>query len=666
MIGADVPSAHASQPAATVRVRSSAHTPWSGAAATALVGQQASRPGFVIAWSIALIFRSIIADSIIGTARPSTVTLSYFAAIGGSWFVFAVGALIRRRIASARIRGPFTIAILSTIAASSVVVQQLVDQRLALSVAFGIVRAGIGTAFLLGVLILLDQRARQTSIRHDLLVQKQRLQLVRDSYQTVLGIRRERLADTVTQKVGPPLTEIRRRLRTLSDAGGDAESLRECASLIRDSASGLVRGLSHALDVDESSPRGPGLPNGETAADKSFDLEPVDALATPCASKSGGTPHSPSATSLSGVIERVGANPFWPLPTAIIAAVICGSTTTVVRGPAESLAAVVTFGVSCLLILTAAQRWITPHLLNAKQWVRLIAAMAVYTAIATVATAGLTQVAVVVHPARVLITQLVGLLILSALLVIGRAFWREQLHATLELSSTVEAISWESARLQDDDLTMRRQIAEILHGAVQGRLLAIALQLDICADRLADDLADQSGTAANTDNKPSCPDLRDAIHQAIAALNDTVAMVESLASVHGPHDVADVAVELDNIASSWRGVMSIRVEFEADALQRINSSASTRSTIARIVSEAATNASRHGKASQIIITIATTESTARLCAVDNGAGPRADVDTNLGLRSMNRAGSAATLRRAATGGAELTVTLPLLSDAATT
>lgn len=663
MTAADVPPAEPRQPSVGVKVHSRARTHWSDAAATALAGPQAGRPLFLVVWSLALLFRSSISDSIIGIARTGTVTLSYLAAIGTSWCVFAVCALIRRRIAAARPRGLFTIAMLSTIAASSAVVQQMIDQRLALGVAFGFVRAGIGTGFLIGVVILLDQRGRQNAIRQDLLVQKQRLQAVRDSYQTVLGIRRQRLADTVTETIGPRLTEIRQRLWTLPDHGEDTKNLRDCANLIRASASGLVRGLSHALDVDETQPRGSALPERERPAAATFDLESVAALAGSGTGASVAKRRSPSSTALSAAIERVGANPFWPIPTAIVAAAICGSTTTVVRGPAESLAALITFGMSCLVILTAAERWLAPHLLNAKNWVRLFTAIGVYAASAALATLGLTQVTVVVYPVRVFLTQFVGLLIVAALLVVGRAFWREQRRATLELSATVEAISWESARLQDDDLAIRRQIAEILHGAVQGRLLAIALQLDICADHLVDHrLADHPGASAGQSTDPAYPDLRGSVRQAIAALDDTIAMLGSLASTQGPHDVADVAVELDNITSSWRGVISINIEFADDALRRINSSPSTRSTITRIVSEAITNASRHGKATQITITITANDSTARLCAIDNGAGPCGGVGTNLGLRSMNRAGSAATLRRAPSGGAELTVTLPLLNE----
>jgi signal transduction histidine kinase len=162
-----------------------------------------------------------------------------------------------------------------------------------------------------------------------------------------------------------------------------------------------------------------------------------------------------------------------------------------------------------------------------------------------------------------------------------------------ELEKLLGDGSWQG-RLDIDQARLRnREVAELLHGRIQNRLLAVALSL--------------SGELGNR--------AREDVITELTAIENTL-----LGSSPPPVDDARDGVdkELAKLATRWSGIVNVSVTCEvAGALD-----AALVSHIVRVGEESISNAVRHGLASTVSLTLCRDNADMVLTAADNGVGPR--------------------------------------------
>src|SRR5690554_2109268 len=249
-----------------------------------------------------------------------------------------------------------------------------------------------------------------------------------------------------------------------------------------------------------------------------------------------------------------------------------------------------------------------------------------------------------------------GLFSLAVGVVLADAFRRARLQ---ERSTSRQALRASAAldALQAEELRVRREVAEGLHGTVQHKLVLVAAGVKGLADEL---------------------ETRPAVEaQHLDRLTEIASDVEELRE-HGVRELSQllypagvnlglapaVRMMLQRIPSSIRVQAHIDervVEFDDPAFARV--SPSVRLLAVRVLEESVSNALRHGQAGHIAVTL--TMDDGRLLTItadDDGRGVPANPEFS-GLESLrerlDRVGGALELTSGPLGGARLSATIPL-------
>ena len=185
----------------------------------------------------------------------------------------------------------------------------------------------------------------------------------------------------------------------------------------------------------------------------------------------------------------------------------------------------------------------------------------------------------------------------------------------------VDAEVAETARVQ-------QELATLLHGSVQSRLLAAAA------------IIRQPTIAVNGED-----DSRIGLEGALAQMSERLSATRSLRS------------EIDEMVRLWTPLMDVTVEMDDADLP-----SHTQDAIVRIAEEGLSNAYRHGGASQARAAIHFSDEGVSVCIFDNGRGPDANRTPGLGSAVLDSlAPGAWTLERKADGWTVLQVLVPLHS-----
>lgn len=190
----------------------------------------------------------------------------------------------------------------------------------------------------------------------------------------------------------------------------------------------------------------------------------------------------------------------------------------------------------------------------------------------------------------------------------------------------------------------QRRIGQDLHDGLCQQLTGIAFLVQALQQKLA---ANEDDEAAHATQITSL--LKEAVNQA-----------RSLS--HGLYPVDPqpdgLMVGLRQLAANVASLFNIACVFRCPQLVAIQDN-STATHLYRIAQEAVQNAIRHGKASKIVIDLASTRNGVKLSVVDNGVGfsDEGQVKRGMGLRTMgHRAqviGGVLTIRRATRGGSRV-------------
>lgn len=196
-------------------------------------------------------------------------------------------------------------------------------------------------------------------------------------------------------------------------------------------------------------------------------------------------------------------------------------------------------------------------------------------------------------PASWMITQVIaGLLVVLSTSGFG-AWWdsRTQLRATLREELHEEQVR--SMARSAQVALLARETSQVLHGAVQTRLMSCAMVIE------------QASASGDVER------LTEALNEAIAILDQPMPSAPASQSIEN---------EVGRKLALWEGLCSFEVSIASTALAAQTSSSVT---IARVVEEGISNAIRHGRAAAIAITISRLDTTTiRVVIADNGLGPQ--------------------------------------------
>lgn len=220
--------------------------------------------------------------------------------------------------------------------------------------------------------------------------------------------------------------------------------------------------------------------------------------------------------------------------------------------------------------------------------------------------------------------------------------WDAHFTHQLELIAHYRALEADLAREQ---LRVRRQTSRLLHGPVQGNLAATTLCLRLHAARPETEFLAESDLA---------------IDRALKLVDDALATLHSTLS---EPVITNIAMDdyLNTLRSAWAGLIRIDCFVEPQVIPILDDLPSHATTIIAILEEAVTNASRHGDARYITITMTAEQGANEVVViVENDGVPVApDFQPGSGLHTLDSLGVRWSLESAGSQPSRLQVFIPL-------
>jgi len=202
------------------------------------------------------------------------------------------------------------------------------------------------------------------------------------------------------------------------------------------------------------------------------------------------------------------------------------------------------------------------------------------------------------------VAQALTLTLFPIVQVLSRALWHRSELMLSSLQDQVDHIAAEVARANTELWAQRRLLARELHGPVQAVVNAATL-------RLLD--AEQDGLPIEVTLRRARID----IENALAHLATVIAVDER----SRPHDL-DQAI--GRICGLWEGLTDIEVEVSEEATARLDCDPTLRAALVEVLTEACSNAVRHGNAKLIRAATTLTERGLLLEVIDDGRPAESD------------------------------------------
>jgi len=207
---------------------------------------------------------------------------------------------------------------------------------------------------------------------------------------------------------------------------------------------------------------------------------------------------------------------------------------------------------------------------------------------------------------------------LALLLTLARAAFEQQreMEGTLERSESDLRVGL--VRVQQVQWFQHKALSRALHGPVQAAVTAAAIRID---------QAQRAGSAS--------PVLIEEIRGSLLA---SVDVLEASRDVVGP-----IGDTIDRIIATWDGVCTITVDLDPAAADCLARDEVLRSCTVDLMTEAASNAVRHGRARQVGIRLVCRDQLLELTVVDDGgAGPAPAGDREPGSPAKDQRGGLGT------------------------
>jgi signal transduction histidine kinase len=216
------------------------------------------------------------------------------------------------------------------------------------------------------------------------------------------------------------------------------------------------------------------------------------------------------------------------------------------------------------------------------------------------------------------------------------AVLREQRVSERELAERTEQLRRAVVRLRQVQWFQGKALSRALHGPVQAAVTAAALRLDAAV---------RSG-ASTADLLPTVrADLRTVIDVLDVDASEAVVLDEAIARVIG----------------TWDGLCSVSVDVADDAHALLRSDPVLASTLVDLLTEAVSNAVRHGGASEVTVRVVLEETgILELEVGDDGRGPSPEARLGMGTRLLDEC-TLDWARRAGNPGQVLTARVPVVA-----
>ena len=217
---------------------------------------------------------------------------------------------------------------------------------------------------------------------------------------------------------------------------------------------------------------------------------------------------------------------------------------------------------------------------------------------------------------------IVGVVLFLGLTVVVEASMQAAARVEM-LEVTNRDLSEITGRLNHLGLVTREQVAELLHGPVQGRLAAVSLAIRLHMDSL------QRG------EDPSLSELKRRVDH---LLDETSRDLQRLGR-EPVHSSRDVAERLTAVVIQWQGFLDLTVDTDALVVDVLHGHPDVAERLARCLDEAVTNASRHGGARRVMARCRIEEgSLLVLDVLDDGIGVIDSPTAGIGLESVTASG----------------------------
>jgi len=188
---------------------------------------------------------------------------------------------------------------------------------------------------------------------------------------------------------------------------------------------------------------------------------------------------------------------------------------------------------------------------------------------------------------------------------------------------------------------LRKELASILHGPLQGRIAGVAMALRLIA----------------TDQETSDDEKSKKLEEIEKLLTTVMQDVQELFKVEQNQPEASIVLKLINLRRSWQGIATVKWSIEPTVFASLPTSSFQ--AINEILYEATSNSVRHGRANAIAISLKVDLNDFVMIVTDDGAGVSSEINPGAGLRKFSEFGCTYSFAQKVTGGAELTVRYPL-------
>jgi signal transduction histidine kinase len=523
-----------------------------------------------------------------GLDLPIRVGISALAPLAGlATYAVAIAAVGRGRIASRSWYAPTLWALAGAVTALAASIMRsmavgavlIAPGALALSAVFTVLLVGVTTT---GVASLAS-RQRQMRV---LAAQQGRLIDMRAEAEGYVHYQSSELARIVEGVVSPEIVRLREDVLAL-DASADADRLQGIYDEIATYSNDVVRGISHEMSTPTVLPL---LPDVRSDSDGRL---------------------------MARIIGSARVNAPLTLLLALLLLLAQSSWGCIgVTSMAVSAFVVVTIAVGSVGLIGRLRR--APWSLA---WLMMSAALG-FLAYRLVLDAGPEQCLWASTPLESATGAIVGVVLFLGLTVVVEASMQAAARVEM-LEVTNRDLSEITGRLNHLGLVTREQVAELLHGPVQGRLAAVSLAIRLHMDSL------QRG------EDPSLSELKRRVDH---LLDETSRDLQRLGCE--PVDSSrDVAERLTAVVIQWQGFLDLTVDTDALVVDVLHGHPDVAERLARCLDEAVTNASRHGGARRVMARCRIEEgSLLVLDVVDDGIGVIDSPTAGIGLESVTASG----------------------------
>jgi signal transduction histidine kinase len=241
----------------------------------------------------------------------------------------------------------------------------------------------------------------------------------------------------------------------------------------------------------------------------------------------------------------------------------------------------------------------------------------------------------IVYSAR----TLAGIIVASLIVSIVEAR-RNTLNNLVAMNEKLQVeIDWMDNRSSE----LRKELASILHGPLQGRIAGIAMALRLNAEE--EDLSDDEKSKKLEDIERL---LQTVIHD-----------VQELFKVEKNQPEASIIIKLIKLRRSWEGIATVSWRIEPKVFAILTSNYFK--IVSEILYESVSNSVRHGGASVVAISLDTDSKDLILTITDDGKGLKEEITQGSGLHKISEVGATYSFDHEVQQGAKLTVLLPIIS-----